>query len=133
MGTEMEELVSSCDQAKAYPHSLVHSNTYEYKLTAYYQRLNEREDSLFQNDAEAALDFWEFEAQGHGESANLKPDLTFYLLITVDSFNRSILAFTYRLCGRVEKTHSCLFSSQTGRPTVQICVSVIVLENPTVC
>ena len=73
----MEELVNSCDQAKAYPHSLVHPNTYEYNLTAYYQRLNEREESLFQNDAEAALDFWEFDAQGHGASANLKPDLQF--------------------------------------------------------
>ena len=75
MDTEMDELVKSCDQAKDYPHSLVHPNTYDYNLTAYYQRLNEREDSLFQNDGEAALDFWEFDAQGHGTSANLKPDL----------------------------------------------------------
>ena len=73
----MEELVNSCDQAKAYPHSLVHPNTYEYNLTAYYQRLNEREDSLFQNNAEAALDFWEFDAQGYGASATFKLDLHF--------------------------------------------------------
>ena len=71
----MEELANSCEQAKSYPHNLIHPNTYEYNLTAYYQRLNEREESLFQNDAEAALDFWEFDAQGHGASANLKPVL----------------------------------------------------------
>ena len=75
MDTEMEELANSCDHARFYPHNLIYPNTYEYNLTAYYQRLNEREESLFQNDAEAALDFWEFDAQGHGASANFKRGL----------------------------------------------------------
>lgn len=68
----MEQLATSCDQAKLYPQNLIHPNTYEYNLTAYYQRLNEREDSLFQNDAEAALDLWEFDAQGNGALANFE-------------------------------------------------------------
>ena len=68
----MEQLAISCDEAKSYPQNLIHPNIYEYHLTAYYQRLNEREDSLFQNDAEAALDFWEFDAQGNGASAKLQ-------------------------------------------------------------
>ena len=70
--TAMEQLAISCDEAKSYPKNLVHANTYEYHLTAYYERLNEREDSLFQNGAEAALDFWEFDAQGKGASAKLE-------------------------------------------------------------
>lgn len=59
----MEQLATSCRDARSYPQNLIRPNTYEYNLTAYYQRLNEREDSLFQNDAEAALDLWELDAQ----------------------------------------------------------------------
>lgn len=70
--TVIEQLAISCDKAKSYPHSLIHPNIYEYHLSAYHQRLNEREDSLFQNDVEAALDFWEFDAQGNGASAKLE-------------------------------------------------------------
>ena len=79
--TEMEQLATSCDEAKSYPQNLVHPNTYEYNLTAYYLRLNEREDSLFQNDAEAALDFWEFDSQGNGALASLE----LYLRVSGDS------------------------------------------------
>lgn len=71
----MEQLATSCDEARFYPQNLIHPNTYEYNLTAYYQRLNEREESLFQNDAEAALDLWEFDAQGNGASADLELNL----------------------------------------------------------
>lgn len=71
----MEQLAISCDQAESYPKNLIHPNTYEHNLTAYYQRLNEREDSMFQKEAEAALDFWEFDAQGHGASADHELDL----------------------------------------------------------
>ena len=67
--TVMERLIASCDEAKYYPQNLIHPNTHEYNLTAYLERLNEREDSLFQNHAEAALDLWEFDAQGIGASA----------------------------------------------------------------
>lgn len=71
----MEQLAISCDEAKTYPLNLIHPNTYEYSLIAYYERLNEREDSLFQNNAEAALDFWEFDAEGSGASTKLELDL----------------------------------------------------------
>lgn len=70
--TGMEQLATSCDDAKSYPQNLIHPNTYEYNLNAYHQRLDEREDSLFQNDAEAALDFWEFDAKGSGASGSLE-------------------------------------------------------------
>lgn len=63
--TAMEQLATSCDDAHSYPQNLIQPNMYEYDLTAYYQRLNEREDSLFQNDAEAALDFWELDVEGN--------------------------------------------------------------------
>ena len=65
----MEQLAESCDKSLSYPMNLVKPNVYEYSLTAYYERLNEREGSLFQNNAEAALDFWEYDAQGNGTSA----------------------------------------------------------------
>ena len=70
--TAMEQLAISCDEAKSYPKNLIHPNTYEYHLTAYCERLNEREVRLFQNGAEAALDVWEFDAQGKGASAKLE-------------------------------------------------------------
>lgn len=68
----MELLAFSCDDSGSYPQNLIKSNVYEYSRTTYYERLSEREDSLFQNDAEAALDFWEYDAHGNGASANLK-------------------------------------------------------------
>lgn len=68
----MEQLATSCRDARSYPQNLIRPNTYEYNLTAYYQRLNEREDSLFQNDAEAALDLWELDAQATGALAKLE-------------------------------------------------------------
>ena len=71
----MEQLATSCDEANSYPQNLIQPNIYNYNLTVYYQRLNEREDSLFQSDAEAALDFWEFDAHGNCASANLELDL----------------------------------------------------------
>lgn len=71
----MEQLATSCDDAHSYPQNLIQPNMYEYDLTAYYQRLNEREDSLFQNDAEAALDFWELDVEGNGASTNLELNL----------------------------------------------------------
>ena len=71
----MEQLTTSCDEANSYPQNLIQPNTYSYNLTAYYQRLNEPEDSLFQSDAEVALDFWEFDVHGNGASANLGLDL----------------------------------------------------------
>ncbi|KAL9131379.1 MAG: hypothetical protein Q9175_006780 [Cornicularia normoerica] len=73
--TAMEQLATSCDESISYPQNLINPDLYEYNLAAYYERLNEREDSLFQNDAEAALDFWEFDAQGSGASANLELNL----------------------------------------------------------
>lgn len=71
----MEQLATSCDDAHSYPQNLIQPNMYEYDLTAYYQRLNEREDSLFQNDAEAALDFWELDVEGDGFVDELRKHL----------------------------------------------------------
>lgn len=61
----MELLAFSCDDSGSYPQNLIKSNVYEYTRTTYYERLSEREKSLFQNDAEAALDFWEYDAHGN--------------------------------------------------------------------
>ena len=107
----MEQLANSCDEAESYPRNLLHPTTYEYNLTAYYQQLNEREASLFQNDAEAALDFWEFDAEGNGASANLELDL--HITTIPNLLDPSILAFSYRICGRIEKAPSGRISSQT--------------------
>ena len=71
----MELLAFSCDDSDSYPRNLIKSNVYEYTRTTYYERLSERENSLFQNDAEAALDFWEYDAHGNGASAKLGVDL----------------------------------------------------------
>ena len=71
----MELLAFSCKESGSYPQNLIKPNVYEYTLTTYYERLSERENSLFQNDAEAALDFWEYDAQGNGASANIKVNI----------------------------------------------------------
>lgn len=55
----MEQVATSCGKAKFYPRNLTQPNTQRRQPDRLlsYERLNGRENSLLQNDAEAALEF----------------------------------------------------------------------------
>lgn len=74
--TIREQLATSCEAAVDYPKNLIRHNTYEHKINTYFERLNEREDRIFNNKAEAALDFWEFDVHGKGMLVSLRPNLS---------------------------------------------------------
>ena len=61
----------------AYPKNLIHHNIYDHSTNGYFDRINERQTRLFQDEkSEACVDFWErdIEAKGslnpllHGEA-----------------------------------------------------------------
>lgn len=52
------QLSAQCEKALDFPRTLIHDSTFPYSLDVYFNRLNEYEDRLFQNDGRrAALDF----------------------------------------------------------------------------
>ncbi len=64
--TEKNQLDTSCEEALDFPKNLIRHNTYEHSIDSYYERLNEHESRLFHNEAQATVDFSEFDAQGKG-------------------------------------------------------------------
>ena len=63
----MDELSRLCRTASKYPSNLVNHNVCQYILDSYFQRLNQRQDLLFQNETKpAALDFIELGEQEGG-------------------------------------------------------------------
>ncbi len=66
MTSHCKELTISIKAAADYPRNIVRHNTYEHSLEAYSRLLDESESRLFAKQAEAALDFWEFDFDGKG-------------------------------------------------------------------
>ena len=63
------ELSAQCEKALDFPRTLIHDNTYPYSLDLYFNRLNEYEDRLFQDDeGRAALDFSDLDVGACGLS-----------------------------------------------------------------
>lgn len=65
----MDRLLASCEDAKNFPGNLVYPNIYPYSIDDYVKRLAEQQN-LFLEKGEAALDFWEYDFEGHGMSLN---------------------------------------------------------------
>lgn len=56
----MEQVVNSCKAAADYPKNLIRSNTYEFIARAYFEKLEERQLTLFNDETRASLEFWDF-------------------------------------------------------------------------
>lgn len=63
----MEQVIVSCNAAADYPKNLINSDTYEFVLNSYFDRLDERQHDLFHNEEKAGLDFWQFRDSGKGK------------------------------------------------------------------
>lgn len=59
----MDEFLASCEDAANFPRNLVYHDTYEHNLTAYLDRLDERESQLFSKEDEASLDLLEYDPE----------------------------------------------------------------------
>ena len=66
MTSHHEELTKSIEAAADYPRNIVRHNIYEHSIEAYSRLLDIRENALFAKQAEAALEFWEFDFDGKG-------------------------------------------------------------------
>ena len=66
MTSHHKELTRSIEAAADYPRNIVRHNNYEHSLEAYSRLLDARESRLFTKQAEASLDFWEFDIDGIG-------------------------------------------------------------------
>ncbi len=66
MTSHRKELTILIEAAADYPRNIVRHNIYEHSLEAYCRLLDERESRLFAKEAEAAVDFWEFDFDGKG-------------------------------------------------------------------
>ena len=67
MDTPAGDLLNvKCDEALNYPKSLIRCRTYSYVLDSYFNRLNEFEGRLFQDEDRAAVNFSEFATNAIG-------------------------------------------------------------------
>ena len=68
----MDKISLLCRTASSYPSNLVdHSNIHQHVLDSYLQRLDQRQDLLFQKETEtAALDFIDLREQAAGGTDN---------------------------------------------------------------
>jgi hypothetical protein len=62
----MDYLYQSCERSAEYPRNLVHSDAYSHVTASYVEKLDEREEELFDDETEASLDFWETEVDVKG-------------------------------------------------------------------
>lgn len=68
----MEQLISLCNDSMLYPQNFTQRTNHEYKLGAYYLRINEHSHRLFTPEEEASLDFWDFDIDGKSTLTNIK-------------------------------------------------------------
>ena len=71
----MEQIAALCNDAYIYPRNLVHCEALEYKLTSYFNLLDQHERRLFSTEANAALDFLEFGNGGTGRPVHVQTNV----------------------------------------------------------
>ena len=59
----MNQLNRSCFNSSLFPKNLILPDTYDHCLKKYFIRLNENEEWLFCEEADAVVDFWQFKDQ----------------------------------------------------------------------
>ena len=69
---EKGQLLVSCKEALLFPRNLVCHNDYEHTLNSYYNRLNEFQTKLFQDESKSALDFSELDYDSNGRSTTIR-------------------------------------------------------------
>ena len=61
----MEQVIAQCNDALNYPHNFAGQNTLEYRLTSYFEQLNEHQARLFSKD-DVALGFRDLDSNAKG-------------------------------------------------------------------
>ena len=69
----MDEVTRLLNGSKSYPRNLARSNTIDGSLESYFEKINERQDSLFTPEKEADLGFCELSSGGEGPLTQKTP------------------------------------------------------------
>lgn len=62
----MNQLNESCFNSSLFPKNLIIPDTYDHCLKKYFIRLNENQERLFCEEADAVVDFWQLKHQASG-------------------------------------------------------------------